>query len=135
MDRRLARKETFGLLFEYSFQEDKNAEIIFEHALQARDFTPDDFVSQIVEGVISHLDQLDQTIETYLKDWRKNRLSRVALTILRMAIYEIQYMSDIPESVSINEAVELAKIFGNDKDAPFINGVLGNIVRNNGLDQ
>ena len=135
MDRRLARKETFGLLFEYSFQEEKTVETIFDHALQARDFEPDEFVTQMVEGVISHLAQLDQTIEAHLKDWRKNRLSRVSLTILRMAIYEIQYMNDIPESVSINEAVELAKIFGNDKDAPFVNGVLGNVVRSSGAEQ
>ncbi len=135
MDRRLARKEAFGLLFEYSFQDEKTAEAIFDHALQARDFEPDEFVTRMVEGVISNLAHLDQTIEAHLKDWRKNRLSRVALTILRMAIYEIQYMDDIPDSVSINEAVELAKIFGNDKDAPFINGVLGNVVRNSGAEQ
>ncbi len=135
MDRRLARKETFGLLFEYSFQEEKTAETIFDHALQSRDFEPDEFVTGVVEGVISHLTELDQTIEAHLKDWRKNRLSRVALTILRMAIYEIMYMDDIPNSVSINEAVELAKIFGNDKDAPFVNGVLGNVARNIGTEQ
>ena len=135
MDRRLARKEAFGLLFEYSFQEEKTAEAIFEHASMARDFEPDEFVTRIVEGVISNLVQLDQTIEDHLKDWRKNRLSRVALTILRMAIYEIQYMDDVPDSVSINEAVELAKTFGNDKDAPFINGVLGNVVRHSSTQQ
>ncbi len=135
MDRRLARKEAFGLLFEYSFQEEKTPQVIFDHASQARDFEPDEFVSRVVEGVISNLTELDQIIEAHLKDWRKNRLSRVALTILRMAVYEIQYMDDVPNSVSINEAVELAKTFGNDKDAPFVNGVLGNVVRNNGLEQ
>lgn len=129
MDRRLARKEAFGLLFEYSFQEEKTADTIFEHAMQARDFEPDDYVTRIVEGVISNLTELDQMIEMHLKDWRKNRLSHVALTVLRMAIYELRFMDDVPDRVSINEAVELAKTFGNEKDAPFVNGVLGNVAR------
>ena len=129
MDRRLARKEAFSLLFEYSFQEEKTPSVIFEHAMMARDFEPDEFVTRCVEGVISKLAELDAVIEEHLKDWRKNRLSHVALTVLRMAIYEIKFMDDVPESVTINEAVELAKTFGNDKDAPFVNGVLGNVVR------
>ena len=62
-------------------------------------------------------------------NWSRERLSRVALSILRLAIYEMQYVDDIPVSVSINEAVELAKCYGGDADASFINGVLGGIAR------
>ncbi len=129
MDRRLARKEALSLLFDHTFNEEKNADALFDSAALARDFEPDDFVRILVEGVISQVDKLDTVIESNLKGWRKNRLSRVSLTILRMAVYEILYLDSIPASVSINEAVELAKIFGDDKDAPFVNGLLGSVAR------
>ena len=129
MDRRLARKETLNLLFEYTFNEEKSAAELFNCALDARDLEPDDFVRTVVTGVIENMDKLDTLIEANLKAWKKNRLPRVTLSILRMATYEILFMKDIPTSVSINEAVELAKIFGNEKDASFINGLLGSVAR------
>ncbi len=129
MDRRLARKEALNLLFDHTFNEEKNAVALFDGATLARDFEPDDFVRTLVEGVISHVDKLDAVIESNLKGWKKNRLSRISLAILRMAVYEILYLESIPVSVSINEAVELAKIFGDDKDAPFVNGLLGSVAR------
>ncbi len=129
MDRRLARKEALSLLFDHTFNEEKNANALFDGAALARDFEPDDFVRTLVEGVTSQMDKLDAVIESNLKGWKKNRLSRVSLVILRMAVYEILYMDSIPTSVSINEAVELAKIFGDDKDAPFVNGLLGSVAR------
>ncbi len=129
MDRRLARKEALNLLFDHCFNEEKNADALFDGATLARDFEPDDFVRTLVEGVISHVDKLDAVIEGNLKGWKKNRLSRVSLAILRMAVYEILYLDSIPTSVSINEAVELAKIFGDEKDAPFVNGLLGSVAR------
>ena len=129
MDRRLARKEALSLLFDHTFNEEKTAAALFESAADARDFEPDNFVRAVVDGVLSHQEELDAVIEGHLKSWKKNRLSRVSLSILRLAIYEILFMDEIPASVSINEAVELAKIFGNEKDAPFVNGLLGSVVR------
>ncbi len=129
MDRRLARKEALSLLFDYTFNGEKSVAVLFDDAAQARDFEPDDFVKTLVAGVVSQLDDIDAVIENNLKGWKKNRLSRVVLTILRIAIYEILYMDSVPISVSINEAVELAKIFADDKDAPFVNGLLGSVAR------
>ncbi len=129
MDRRLARKEALRLLFDYSFNGEKSVDVLFDCAAQARDFEPDEFVNTLVSGVIEKVDDLDTIIETNLKGWKKNRISRVVLTILRMAIYEILYIDSVPVSVSINEAVELAKVFGDDKDAPFVNGLLGSVAR------
>lgn len=129
MDRRLARKEALNLLFDHAFNEEKSVADLYAGAADARDFEPDDFVRMIVEGVIDQKDKLDAVIESNLKAWRKNRLSRISLAILRMAIYEILYVESIPVSVSINEAVELAKVFGNEKDASFVNGLLGSVAR------
>lgn len=129
MDRRLARKEALNLLFDHTFNEEKSAAELYAGAADARDFEPDDFVRMIVDGVIGKKDKLDTVIESHLKAWKKNRLSRISLAILRMAIYEILYVDSIPVSVSINEAVELAKVFGNEKDASFVNGLLGSVAR------
>lgn len=129
MDRRLARKEALNLLFDYGFNEEKSVVDLYAGAADARDFEPDEYIQTIIEGVLAKKDELDAVIESNLKAWKKNRLPRVSLAILRMAIYEILYMDSIPISVSINEAVELAKIFGEEKDASFVNGLLGSVAR------
>ena len=74
-------------------------------------------------------EKIDQLIEQYSKDWKLDRMAAVDRNLLRLAIYEILYMPDIPSAVSINEAVELAKIYGSDESAKFVNGILGNLVR------
>ena len=76
--------------------------------------------------------EIDEAISEHLHKWRKERLSRVALSIIRLSVYEILYGEDIPVSVSINEAVELAKKYGGDDDPSFVNGVLGGIARQKG---
>ena len=129
MDRRLARKEALNLLFDYGFNEEKSAVELYAGAADARDFEPDEYIQTVVSGVLAQKDELDAVIESNLKAWKKNRLPRVSLAILRMAIYEIMYMDSIPTSVSINEAVELAKIYGEEKDASFVNGLLGSVAR------
>lgn len=129
MDRRLARKEALNLLFDYGFNEEKSAVELYAGAADARDFEPDEYIQTVVSGVLAKKDELDAVIEGNLKAWKKNRLPRVSLAILRMAIYEIMYMDSIPTSVSINEAVELAKIYGEEKDASFVNGLLGSVAR------
>ena len=75
------------------------------------------------------LQKIDALIEEHSHKWKTTRLSRVALSVLRLAVYELMYCEDIPVSVSINEAVELAKSYAGEEDASFINGVLGGIVR------
>ena len=73
--------------------------------------------------------ELDQTIEKYLTKWKIGRLSRVTLTLLRLAVCELAYFPDIPVRVTINEAIELAKKYATEDDASYINGVLGSYVK------
>ncbi len=128
MKRSDAREQAFCLVFEKFFTDEPIPEII-EMANSVRDQVTDDFAIKIAEGVIANLEIIDQTIEKHSTSWKVNRISRVALAILRVSVFEILLMEDIPDSVSINEAVELSKKFGGDEDSSFVNGVLGAVVR------
>lgn len=90
-----------------------------------------DYFLEVINGVMNSLKEIDEVIETNAKDdWTIDRISKTDLPILRVAIFEIKHREDIPVGVSINEAVELAKKFGNDHSAKFINGLLGKVVEN-----
>lgn len=128
MTRREARELAFVLLFERSFGELSVKEIL-EASAEARDVEADDFALRLAEGAEVRFEELDDLIAKNARNWSTERISRVALAIMRLAIYEMQYEESIPVSVSINEAVELAKKYGGDEDASFINGVLGGIAR------
>ena len=82
-----------------------------------------------IPGVAEHAAELDAYIEQYAKGWRFERISLVASAIMRVAMYEILYMPDIPNGVSINEAVEIAKKYETPETVKFINGILGSFVR------
>ncbi|HHW70058.1 MAG TPA: transcription antitermination factor NusB [Clostridiales bacterium] len=86
------------------------------------------YIDNIIYGVENNIDKIDTYIKKHVKGWRFDRISKIDLAILRLAIYELMYMDDIPYKVSINEAVELAKKYGSDKSSSFINGVLGSII-------
>lgn len=88
------------------------------------------YIDAMVEGVFQNQDELDSRIEAHLLDWSLDRLSRVDLAIMRLACYEIRHREDIPGSVSISEAVELAHDYSTPEAAIFINGVLGSLLRN-----
>lgn len=128
MTRREAREQAFILLFERSFSGD-SIENILEGAGEARDVIGDDFAVSLARGAAEHTADIDEIISANAHNWSRDRLSRVALVILRLAIYEIKWEESVPVGVSINEAVELAKRYGSDSDAAFINGVLGGVVR------
>ncbi|MFD1428074.1 transcription antitermination factor NusB [Kroppenstedtia sanguinis] len=90
-----------------------------------------DFFLRLVQAVIQNMSRLDPVIQGYLKeDWTLSRLSLVDRSILRMAVCELLYETEIPEGASLNEAVELAKTFSTEESARFINGVLGSVVKN-----
>ena len=96
------------------------------------EFSPEDFNGFVEEYFIDILEKvpdLDNLITKFSLKWGKERLSKVALTILRLAVYEILYRDEIPTRVAINEAVELSKKFGSDKESSFINGILGGLSR------
>ena len=127
LSRTAARELAFELIFEWIFR-DESIEDILETAVEARQVENDPFARETACGVIEHLEEIDSTIANYLKGWTLKRVSKVALSVMRLSVYEILY-TDIPASVSINEAVELAKKYGGEEDASYINGVLGGIVR------
>ena len=130
MNRREAREQAFVLLFERSFQDCSIQEII-DNAVEGRALELDPFALWLASTAFDHLDELDQVIASYSKKWKLSRLSRVVLAVLRLSVCEITYLQDIPASVSINEAVELAKTFAGEEEGAFVNGVLGSFVRAN----
>lgn len=85
-------------------------------------------VGRRARQIISHIEELDSVIETISEGWKIGRIGKVELAILRVAIFEIQKDDDIPVGVAINEAVELAKVYGTEKSAKFINGLLAKLV-------
>lgn len=87
------------------------------------------YISELVSGVCGHGAELDSYIEKYAIRWAFSRISRMAAAIMRVAMYEILYMPDIPAAAAINEAVEIAKHYESPETASFINGILGAFVR------
>ncbi len=128
MTRKEAREQAFVLIFEKMFRNDSPEEIL-EYAKEIREIEIDEYAKDVFAGVCEKCEELDGEIEGHLKNWKIERISKVALAILRLAVYEIKFVESVPESVSINEAVELSKKFSVAEDASFVNGVLGNIVK------
>lgn len=127
MNRRTARSKALQALFQIALSETEPTEAI-NNILE--DEPSDPFLEQIVFGTAKKLDELDEIIRPYLKNWKLERIGNVDRTILRMAVYEMQYIDDIPANVTINEAVELAKAYGDDTTKKFVNGVLSKLKDN-----
>ena len=146
MSRTKAREIALHLIFEMGFQqfEEENLEerldesimasISGEIALCAGKLSDEQtqYIRTVVKGVATHQDELDRTIETYSKGWKLSRLSRMAKAVMRLALYEMRYVEDVPVGVAINEAVELAKTYDTEETASFINGLLGTAARADG---
>ena len=118
-------------LLETRLNAERFAELAGEDALyqEAPDQLQRDYIARLVTGVSEHAAELDGYIAKYARGWKFSRIPLVASAIMRVAMYEILYMPDIPNGVSINEAVELAKKYGGDEDPAYVNGVLGGIAR------
>ena len=144
MNRKTAREVAMKLVYEMDFNPEQSEEII-EFRLSEGGFSllagedscyssmPDEqqraYIETVVHGVSSRLSEIDEYIGKYAIGWKFNRISRVSAAILRVCIYELLCMPEIPEGSSINEAVELAKKYDSDDAPGFINGVLGSFVR------
>ncbi len=126
--RRAARELAFQLLFEKTFRDEPIEELI-GLAQQSRDIEPDKYVLELIGGVEKRCDELDEIIGKHSRARSLPRLSKVVLATLRLALYEILYMDAIDASVSINEAVETAKLYAGEDEAGFVNGVLGAYIR------
>ncbi|MDE6882971.1 MAG: transcription antitermination factor NusB [Lachnospiraceae bacterium] len=131
MSRRELREQIFKLLFRVEFNkfEDmpEQEELFFEQedAAQGEDA---DYISSKYNKICQKLTELDTMLDEKAKGWNTGRMSKVDLTILRLAVYEIKYDDAVPASVAINEAVELAKKFGQDASSGFVNGILAKFV-------
>ncbi|MBR2319912.1 MAG: transcription antitermination factor NusB [Clostridia bacterium] len=129
MSRRKSREQAFALLFEKSFN-DLPVMDLAEGAQDAREFIIEPFALELAQGAEEKLAELDALIEANSHKWSHNRISRVALAVLRLAIYEMRFNDEkTPDSIAINEAVELAKRYGGEEDSSFVNGILGSISR------
>ena len=129
MKRSKARESAFILLFENIFNTEYSFADMKEFASYSELFEIDAFTEALYAAAVENVAAIDDEIRKYLKNWRLERLSKPALAILRLSFSELLYFDDIPASVTVNEAVELAKKYAVDKDASFINGVLGSAVR------
>lgn len=128
MNRKAEREQAFILIFEKSFRNDTIDEIL-EDALNAENYEKSEFSENCFKGVYDNLQEIDEIIEEHLTGWTINRISKVALSILRLAIYEIKYVDSVPVGASINEAVELCKKYATTEDSSYVNGVLGSVAR------
>lgn len=128
VNRKMAREMAVRFLFQIEFQKNNIKEQVenFLDSVEIEDYDKDYFL-EIINGVINSLKEIDEIIESKAKDWTIDRMAKMDLPILRVAIYEMKHREDIPVSVSINEAVELAKKFSSDASSRFINGVLGQV--------
>lgn len=134
MSRRLARQIAFQTLFQIDLSK-ADAEQALEQRLADANLSPRDlqYVQTVVRGVMQQVTALDAQIRDVSRGWQVHRLASIDRSILRLAIFEIVFMDDIPVRVAINEAVELAKAFG-DQDSPaFVNGLLGTVARDGGF--
>lgn len=123
------REQGFFLCFEALFS-DADIDELADNAGDARDEFLSDYAIACAKGVQENKEAIDERISANLKSgWKISRISKVSLAILRLAVYEMLYMEDIPVSVSINEAVELSKKYTVQDDTAFINGVLGAIAK------
>lgn len=129
MKRTQAREQAFSILFSDCFGEQSTEELI-ENALAAQEYEEDEYSLLLIKGVKDNQEKLDETISANLtKGWKIGRLPKTTLAVLRIAIFEIMFLDDVPDSVSVNEAVELTKKFGSENDYVFVNGILGSIIR------
>ena len=133
--RRDAREAVLCMLFDYSFQSEEKPEDLLDMYIEhyyseaekniSAEIREDEYFSKVYFGVISNIDEIDDIIEKCAEKWSKKRISRISMSVLRIAVYEMLYCKDIPVQVSVNEAVELAKKYDTDDSYTFVNGVLG----------
>ena len=124
LNRRSSREAVLGLIFENEFGLYDDKTELYENAVAARGIEENEYIRTLYFGILEKRDELDAYIEKYAKGRTLARISKIAKTVMRISIYEMLYIDDIPVSVSINEAVELAKQYDDDKTKAFVNGIL-----------
>ena len=123
MTRKEAREEAFRLLFETEFREEEPS-AIFASSEENREVADNAYVKTVYFGVREHIAEIDELILRHSNGWKPSRISPVSRSAARLCIYEMKYMDDIPNAVSLNEAIELVKKFDDPKMKAFVNGLL-----------
>lgn len=129
MNRIKEREQAFFLIFQNQFNaisDDDGISLYSENVEEVGEYA-----KEVYRGVLEHKEELDEIIALFSNGWKLNRIPKVNLSILRLAVYEMKYNNDVPDSIAINEAVELAKKYSGKEDSAFINGILGAYSRSN----
>jgi N utilization substance protein B len=124
-----ARKRALDVLFESDAREVDARDLLQERIAMA-DPPVNEYTAQLVEGVQEHLGRIDELLTTYAEGWTLERMPAVDRNALRLGIYEVLYVDDVPDAVAVSEALGLVRDLSTDESPAFVNGVLGSIVRN-----
>lgn len=123
-----ARKRALDILFE-SEARDVAASLVLEERMRAGDPPIHDYTAALVRGVAENAPRIDELISAYAQGWSLERMPAVDRNVLRIGVYEILYVEDVPDAVAVSEALNLVRELSTDESPNFVNGVLGNIVR------
>jgi N utilization substance protein B len=131
LSRAAARELAFKIIFQVDIGKNNWQEVL-SRSLGGESNLPEksrDFLAELVKGTVLHQNEIDREISQYARDWSLERMANTDRNILRMALFELKYLGDIPAGVTVNEAVELAKRYGDVDSGKFVNGILGEIIR------
>ncbi|AIY84646.1 transcription antitermination factor NusB [Clostridium baratii] len=132
MSRKLSREKAMELIFSTMLTKESHEETIetfvdnYEGNINEVDL---EYIKEVLKGVEENKEDIDTLIKNNLQKWKIERISKVNLAILRLAVYEMNYLNDVPEKVAINEALEITKRYSDEKSVSFINGVLDKIFK------
>lgn len=132
MSRRKAREIALQALFQFDFTKNDDENLIEMLIKETKGLNQQSilFTREIIKGTIANLEAIDATIKTVSNDWKIERMAAVDRNIVRMAVYELKFNSeDTAPKIIINEAIEIAKIFGSDESSRFVNGILGALTK------
>ena len=124
------RMQALQLVFQAEALDKSLKDLLEENSYVLEDGLLDEYARELALGVEEHIPELDRQIDAVSTNWDIDRMPKVDKCIMRIALYEMQYVDEIPVNVAISEAVEIAKLYGTDESSKFINGLLGNIARN-----
>lgn len=130
MTRREIREQIFQLLFRIEFYKENEMQEqlqLFFEAMGQIEESNQSYIEQKYNEIVKKLEEIDEGINQIAKGWQTTRMSKVDLTIIRLAAYELRYEEDIPVKVAINEAVEIAKKYGGEDSPSFVNGILAKL--------
>ena len=130
MGRSELREHIFRILFRIEFQPKEEMEeqlALYLEELESAKDTEKEYIRTKYAAIAEKVEMIDEKINASVTGWKTSRMGKVDLTILRLAVYEIEWDEEVPQGVAINEAVELSKTYCNEKAASFINGILGKI--------